>query len=76
MTEHSISITVNGEKRTGHVEARKTLAELRERFPAAACLKDLEKRVKLDETAPAPAAAPAPAVPVATPAPAAGQGKP
>ena len=27
MTEHSISITVNGEKRTGHVEARKTLAD-------------------------------------------------
>jgi carbon-monoxide dehydrogenase small subunit len=27
VTEHSISITVNGEKRTGHVEARKTLAD-------------------------------------------------
>ena len=27
MTEHSISITVNGEKRSGHVEARKTLAD-------------------------------------------------
>ena len=27
MTEHSISSTVNGEKRTGHVEARKTLAD-------------------------------------------------
>jgi len=27
VTEHSISSTVNGEKRTGHVEARKTLAD-------------------------------------------------
>jgi len=27
VTEHSISITVNGEKRAGHVEARKTLAD-------------------------------------------------
>jgi carbon-monoxide dehydrogenase small subunit len=27
VTEHSISITVNGEKRSGHVEARKTLAD-------------------------------------------------
>ncbi len=27
MTEHSISVTVNGEQRTGHVEARKTLAD-------------------------------------------------
>jgi carbon-monoxide dehydrogenase small subunit len=27
VTEHSISVTVNGETRTGHVEARKTLAD-------------------------------------------------